>query len=201
MDKVSYALGMSIGQSLMGTGVDNLNFEDFLKGVKAIYENTVAEVSAEEGNQVLNEYFTKKKAEQEVALKKEREENLQSSRDYLKENKNQDGIQTTPSGLQYKVITQGEGKQPTSHSRVKCHYEGRLANGQVFDSSYKRGEPAEFSLNQVIPGWTEGLQLMKVGSKYEFHIPPALGYGEVGVPGHIPGNSVLIFTVELLDVE
>ena len=201
MDKVSYALGMSIGQSLMGTGVDNLNFEDFLKGVKAIYENTVAEVSAEEGNQVLNEYFTKKKAEQEKELKKEREENLQSSRDYLKVNKNQDGIQTTPSGLQYKVITQGEGKNPTSHSRVKCHYEGRLTNGQVFDSSYKRGEPAEFSLNQVIPGWTEGLQLMKVGSKYEFHIPPALGYGEVGVPGHIPGNSVLIFTVELLDVE
>lgn len=201
MDKVSYALGMSIGQSLMGTGVDNLNFEDFLKGVKAIYENTVTEVSAEEGNQVLNEYFTKKKAEQEKELKKEREENLQSSRDYLKENKNQDGIQTTPSGLQYKVITQGEGKQPTSHSRVKCHYEGRLINGQVFDSSYKRGEPAEFSLNQVIPGWTEGLQLMKVGSKYEFHIPPALGYGKVGVPGHIPGNAVLIFTVELLDVE
>lgn len=200
MDKISYALGMSIGQSLMGTGVDNLNFEDFLKGLKAIYENTVAEVSAEEGNQVLNEYFTKKKAEQELELKKVREENLQSSRDYLKENKSQDGIQTTPSGLQYKVITQGDGKQPTSHSRVKCHYEGRLTNGQVFDSSYKRGEPAEFSLNQVIPGWTEGLQLMKVGSKYEFHIPPALGYGEVGVPGHIPGNSVLIFTVELLDV-
>ena len=106
----------------------------------------------------------------------------------------------TASGLKYKVIKDGDGNPPDKHGRVRVHYEGRLLDGQVFDSSYKRGTPTEFGLDQVIPGWTEGLQLMKVGSKYEFYIPSHLAYGEVGVPGIIPGNSVLIFIVELLDV-
>ena len=149
----------------------------------------------------------KKKRDEE--LKNESQKNLKEGEAYLRDHKELPGVKTTPSGLQYKVITAVDitntlekktSKKPNAHSRVKCHYEGKLINGQVFDSSYKRGEPATFGLNQVIPGWTEGLQLMNVGEKFEFTLPATLGYGEVGVPGHIPGNSVLIFTVELLDI-
>ncbi len=201
MDKVSYALGMSIAQKLINSGVVDLNFDDFKNGVKVIYTNETPEVSPEEGNQVLEKFFAEARRLMEENERKEREENLKSGNDYLKNHSGEDGVQTTKSGLQYKVLVEGDGKQPGPHSRVKCHYEGRLIDGTVFDSSYKRGAPATFGLDQVIPGWTEGLQLMKVGSKYEFTIPSELGYGERGIPGHIPGNSVLNFVVELLDVE
>ena len=130
----------------------------------------------------------------------EKRKNLAAGQEFLKKNAEEPGVTVTASGLQYKVIRDGEGNPPGPHSRVKCNYEGRLIDGQVFDSSYRRGTPAVFGLDQVIPGWTEGLQLMKVGSKYEFYIPADLAYGEVGVPGAIPGNSTLIFTVELLGV-
>ena len=201
MDKVSYALGMSCGQNLLNSGVVDLNFEDFKNGVKAMYTDGTPEITPEEGNKVLEEFFAEVKAQVEAERKKEAETNKKLAQDYLNRNRVQDGIIETKSGLQYRVITGVTGQNPSAHSRVKCHYEGRLIDGTVFDSSYKRGEPAVFGLNQVIPGWTEGLQLMTPGSKYEFTIPPQLGYGEVGIPGHIPGNSVLIFTVELLDVE
>lgn len=200
MDKLSYALGMSLGQSLKGSGVNKIDFDDFLDGVKTIFLKRTPKISAEEGNEILNNYFERVKAEKEVKDKRDKEENLKLANAYLKENKTKDGIITTKSGLQYRILTQGEGKNPTTHSRVKCHYEGKLINGDIFDSSYQRGEPAVFSLEQVIPGWTEGVALMKPGAKYEFHIPPQLGYGEIGVPGHIPGNSALIFTVELLEI-
>ena len=201
MDKISYALGMSLGQSLVGSGVKDLNFEEFTKGVEVIFKGETPKISADEGNEILEKFFTKVKEEKDRQDKKEREDNLRKAVVYLKENKN-NGVIETKSGLQYKNIELAEGdkKRPGPHSRVKCHYEGRLTDGTIFDSSYKRGEPAVFSLDQVIPGWTEGLQLMGKGDKYEFTIPPALGYGEVGVPGHIPGNSVLIFTVELLEI-
>ena len=166
MDKLSYVLGMSLGQSLQASGVDSLEFDDFLSGVKVIFSR----------------------------------KNLAAGREFLKKNAEEPGVTVTASGLQYKVIRDGEGNPPGPHGWVKCNYEGRLINGQVFDSSYMRGVPAKFGLDQVIPGWTEGLQLMKVGSKYEFYIPADLAYGEVGVPGAIPGNSTLIFTVELLGV-
>lgn len=201
MDKVSYALGMSIAQNLINSGVVDLNFDDFKNGVKVIYTNETPEVSLEEGNLVLEKFFAEARKLMEENERKEREENLKSGNNYLKNHSGEDGVQTTKSGLQYKVLVEGDGKQPGPHSRVKCHYEGRLIDGTVFDSSYKRGEPTVFGLDQVIPGWTEGLQLMKVGSKYEFTLPAELGYGERGIPGHIPGNSVLIFVVELLDVE
>jgi len=200
MDKLSYALGMSLGQSLQGSGVNKIDFDDFLDGVKTIFLKRTPKISAEEGNEILNNYFERVKAEKEVKDKRDKEENLKLANAYLKENKTKDGIITTKSGLQYRILKEGEGKNPTTHSRVKCHYEGKLINGDIFDSSYQRGEPAVFSLEQVIPGWTEGVALMKPGAKYEFHIPPRLGYGENGVPGHIPGNSALIFTVELLDI-
>lgn len=201
MDKVSYALGMSIAQNLINSGVVDLNFDDFKNGVKVIYTNETPEVSLEEGNLVLEKFFAEARKLMEENERKEREENLKSGNNYLKNHSGEDGVQTTKSGLQYKVLVEGDGKQPGPHSRVKCHYEGRLIDGTVFDSSYKRGEPTVFGLDQVIPGWAEGLQLMKVGSKYEFTLPAELGYGERGIPGHIPGNSVLIFVVELLDVE
>lgn len=204
MDKLSYALGMSVGQSLMGSGVYKIDFDDLLNGIKTIYLNRNPKISVDEGNDILSKFFDEVKKRKEEADKKEREENLKIANDYLNENKSKEGVQSTESGLQYRVITSVESgdpkKTPTSHSRVKCHYEGKLVDGSVFDSSYERENPATFSLEQVIPGWTEGLQLMSVGEKYEFTIPPQLGYGEVGVPGHIPGNSVLIFTVELLEI-
>lgn len=201
MDKLSYAIGMSLGQSMAGSGIKEINFEDFLKGVKVIFEQGEPEVSPEEGNQLLHTYFNKVQKEHKQKEQEERAKALKQSKEFLKENAKKDGIQVTQSGLQYKVISEGNGQQPSAHSRVRVHYEGRLADGTVFDSSYKRGEPTEFNLDQVIPGWTEGLKLMKEGSTYEFTIPPHLGYGEVGVKGHIPGNSVLIFKVELLGIE
>ena len=200
MDKLSYALGMSLGQSLQSSGVDSLEFDDFLSGVKVIFSGDEPQISAEYGNQILRTFFDKKEKEKKEAEKVERQKNLTAGREFLKKNAEEPGVTVTASGLQYKVIRDGEGNPPGHHYRVNCHYEGRLIDGQVFDSSYMRGVPAKFGLDQVIPGWTEGLQLMKVGSKYEFYIPADLAYGEVGVPGAIPGNSTLIFTVELLGV-
>ena len=200
MDKLSYALGMSLGQSLQASGVDSLEFDDFLSGVKVIFSGEDPQISAEYGNQILRTFFDKKEKEKKEAEKRERKKNLTAGREFLKKNAEEPGVTVTASGLQYKVIRDGEGNPPGPHSWVNCNYEGRFINGQVFDSSYMRGVPAKFGLDQVIPGWTEGLQLMKVGSKYEFYIPAELAYGEVGVPGVIPGNSTLIFTVELLGV-
>ena len=188
MDKLSYVLGMSLRQTLQASGVDSLEFDDFLSGEKVIFSGENPKISAEQGNPIIQ------------ALKREKQKNLAAGRDFLKKNAEEPGITVTASGLQYKVIRDGEGNPPGPHSWVKCNYEGRLIDGKVFDSSYERGLPAKFGLDQVIPGWTEGLQLMKAGSKYEFYIPANLAYGEVGVPGAIPGNSTLIFTVELLEV-
>lgn len=195
MDKLSYALGMSVGLNLQSDGVKEIEFNDFLEGVKdTIKSGGEVKMKPSEAQKVLNKFFN----ELDTQLKAEA---MAKEEKYLKENADKEGVQTTKSGLQYKVLVEGDGKQPGPHSRVKCHYEGRLIDGTVFDSSYKRGEPAVFGLDQVIPGWTEGLQLMKVGSKYELTLPAELGYGERGIPGHIPGNSVLNFVVELLDVE
>ncbi len=124
----------------------------------------------------------------------------QEGEEFLAENVKKDGVKVLKSGLQYKVITEGTGKKPKATDKVKCHYEGKFLNGSKFDSSYDRNEPAVFGLNQVIAGWTEGLQLMSEGSKYELYIPYTLGYGETGAPGAIPPYSTLIFTVELLEV-
>ena len=200
MDKLSYAFGMSLGQSLQSSGVDSLEFDDFLSGVKVIFSGDEPQISTEYGNQILRTFFDKKEKEKEEAERAERKKNLVAGQEFLKKNAKESEVTVTASGLQYKIIRDGEGNPPGPHSRVNCHYEGRLIDGQVFDSSYTRGTPAKFGLDQVIPGWTEGLQLMKVGSKYEFYIPADLAYGEVGVPGAIPGNSTLIFTVELLKV-
>ena len=191
---------MSIGQNMVSAGIQEINYEDFLKGVKVIFAGENPEISVEYGNQILQTYFDNVNRKKEEATKRERQENLKKADEYLTANGAKMDVMTTKSGLQYKIIKHGEGQSPSAHSRVRVHYEGRLTDGTVFDSSYKRGEPTEFNLDQVIQGWTEGLQLMSEGSTYELTIPPALGYGEVGIPGHIPGNTVLIFKVELIKV-
>ncbi|MBQ3878538.1 MAG: FKBP-type peptidyl-prolyl cis-trans isomerase [Prevotella sp.] len=201
MDKLSYALGLGIGQQLaqMGAAAD-LNVDDFAQSIRDVLQGNELKVSHREAQQIVNEYFQRQeqrlnaeKAEKGKAAKAEGEK-------YLAENAKKDGIITTPSGLQYQVLRQGNGKRPTAKDSVKCHYEGFLIDGTVFDSSVQRGEPAVFGLQQVIAGWTEGLQLMQEGGKYRFFIPYKLAYGEGGAGQLIPPYAALIFDVELIEV-
>lgn len=202
MDKLSYAFGVTVGQNLTTQfGIKDLNFEDFTEGLKTMFGKTEIKMSVDDINNTLNEHIKKFQDEKMKEQKKINENTLKEGKSFLSENAKKDGVQVTESGLQYKVLTKGTGTvSPTAHSRVRVHYEGKLTNGKVFDSSFERGTPVEFGLDQVIPGWTEGVQLMKEGDVFEFTIPSDLGYGPTGVPGHIPGNSVLIFKVELIKV-
>ena len=200
MDKLSYALGMEIAQNLKKAGVESLEYKDFVAGVTAIFENTEKAMTVEEGEKLMGEFFAKKQKEEEMRIQLQAAIAQKEGEEFLRANKTKEGVKVTMTGLQYKVVTEGEGENPTSHDRVKCHYEGRFVSGELFDSSYKRGEPAVFGVDQVIPGWVEALQLMKPGAKYELYIPGDLAYGPRGIPGRIPGNSVLIFTVELLEI-
>ena len=201
MDKVSYCLGVVYGQNIYSLSGNKIDYDDFVKGMKVSMNQEKPEIPQEELQRILTEHHNKLNEERQRIMEKERENNLQEGRKYLNAHIKEDGVQVTGSGLQYKVLVEGNGKQPGPHSRVKCHYRGWFIDGTEFDSSYKREEPAVFGLDQVIQGWAEGLQLMKVGSKYEFVIPSELGYGKVGIPGQVPGNSVLNFVVELLDIE
>lgn len=193
MDKISYALGLGIGHQLKSMNIENFSIEDFTRSISDIMEGKPTEFDAREAQQMLNEYFSKKEQEQA-------EQAIADGKVFLEENGKREGVVTTKSGLQYEVITEGTGAQPKATDKVRCHYEGQLIDGSVFDSSYQRGEPADFGLNQVIPGWTEGVQLMKEGAKYRFYIPYLLGYGERGAGQTIPPYSTLIFDVELIKV-
>lgn len=193
MDKISYALGLGIGHQLKNMGIENFSVEDFAQSIKDVMEEKTTAMTSQEAQTLLNTYFQEKqKAESQKAISE--------GKAFLEENAKKEGVVTTKSGLQYEILTEGTGKQPKATDTVRCHYEGSLINGSVFDSSYKRGEPAEFGLNQVIPGWTEGVQLMKEGAKYRFYIPYLLGYGENGAGSSIPPYSTLIFDVELIKV-
>lgn len=194
MDKISYALGLSLGQNLLGSGVKELNYQDLAIGVKDVLEAKQPKITYQEAQQLLNRFFSE--LEHETAkIEKER------GRKFLEENQKRDGVKTTASGLQYEILNATIGQKPKATDTVKVHYEGTLIDGTVFDSSYRRGEPISFGLNQVIKGWTEGLQLMSIGSKYKLYIPYQLGYGEHGAGAQIPPYSTLIFTVELLGIE
>ena len=200
MDKVSYALGLGIGQQLAQMGASDLNIDDFADAIKDVINGNELKVPHKDAQTIVQEYFRQQeerinaiRAEQGKAAKAEGEK-------FLAENGKKEGVVTLKSGLQYEVLREGNGKKPKAPDQVKCHYEGTLINGQVFDSSYKRNEPAVFPLNQVIPGWTEGLQLMQEGAKYRFYIPYILAYGESGAGGSIPPFATLIFDVELLEV-
>ena len=200
MDKNSYALGMSIAHNMISSGVKEVAFEDFTAGLKAVLTGARPEIPFEEAASLLDKYFAEIEEKQRseaaamgAAMKKEGEE-------FLAANAKKEGVKVLPSGLQYKVITEGKGRKPGRTDKVKCHYLGTFPNGTKFDSSYDRGEPAVFGVNQVIAGWTEALQLMGEGSKWELYIPYNLGYGEHGAPGAIPPYSTLVFTVELIEV-
>lgn len=200
MDKLSYALGLGIGRQLAQMGANNLNIDDFALAIKDVLAGNDLKVSNREAQTIVQDYF----AEQEKKLQAERAESGKAAREagekYLAENAKKEGVVTLPSGLQYQVIKEGEGRKPKATDSVKCHYEGFLTDGTLFDSSVQRGEPAVFGLQQVIAGWTEGLQLMSEGAKYRFFIPYMLGYGESGAGQSIPPYSALIFDVELIKV-
>jgi len=200
MDKTSYALGMSIAHNMMHSGVKSVIFEDLAAGMKAVLTNSEPELPFEEAGAILDKYFAEIEKEQKAQASQMAENFKAEGKAWLQANAKKEGVKVTESGLQYKVVTKGNGKKPKATDKVKCHYEGKFINGTPFDSSYQRNEPAVFGLNQVIPGWTEGLQLMCEGAKYELYIPYQLGYGENGAPGAIPPCATLIFTVELLEV-
>ena len=191
MNKISYALGLGIGQQLKSMNIEDFSIEDFAKSISDVMSGKETAISSRDAQALLNEYFQKKEKEQAQNA-------IAEGKVYLEQNAKRDGVTQTKSGLQYEVLTEGTGKSPKATDTVRCHYEGRLLDGTVFDSSYKRGEPADFGLNQVIPGWTEGVQLMKEGAKFRFHIPYLLAYGERGAGAQIPPYSTLIFDVELI---
>lgn len=199
LEQVGYSLGY-----LMGSGnkqdIPDLNLEAFEKGFSDGYSGDEKKraLTEEQMQKVLEAYQKKRQEEMVKEIENKAKTNKEKGEKFLAENAKKEGVQTTASGLQYKVITEGTGPKPKATDTVTVHYEGKLLDGKVFDSSYERGEPVQFPLNQVIKGWTEGVQLMPQGSKYELYIPSDLAYGEAGNPAIEP-NSVLIFTVELLD--
>ena len=194
MDKISYAIGLSMGQNLMGSGVTSLEYADLAAGIKDVLEKNQPQISYQEAQQVLGKFFSELEAKIAGEAKAAGEA-------FLAENAKREGVKVTESGLQYEVLEATIGQKPKATDKVRVHYEGTLIDGTVFDSSYKRGESITFGLNQVIKGWTEGLQLMSIGSKYKLFVPYQLAYGERGAGANIPPYAALIFTVELLGIE
>lgn len=200
MDKVSYALGLGIGQQLSDMGAKGLNIDDFSQAIKDVIAGTKPQISNEEAQSLVQTFFQEQEAKQRAVAAEKGKVAMAEGQNFLNENAKKEGVITLPSGLQYQVLSEGTGKKPKATDQVKCHYEGMLVDGTLFDSSIQRGEPATFGLNQVIAGWTEGLQLMKEGAKYRFFIPYHLGYGEHGAGSSIPPFAALIFDVELIEV-
>ena len=193
MDKISYALGLSIGNNFKASGISNLNLEDFKKGVDDVLNENEPQLTYDEAKEVINDFFGKLQ-EEKGKLNKE------AGQEFLRINKEKAGVVTLASGLQYQILTEGNGPKPGATDSVKCHYQGTLIDGREFDSSIKRGQPATFGLNQVIPGWTEALQLMPTGSKWKLFLPSELAYGSRGAGELIEPDSALIFEVELLEI-
>ena len=201
MEKVSYALGLGIGQQLAQMGASDLNVDEFAQAIKDVLAGNELKVSHREAQGIVEQYFRKKQAAMDAERAAKGKIAKESGEKYLAENAKKEGVVTLPSGLQYTVLKEGNGRKPKATDQVVCHYEGFLLDGTVFDSSVQRGEPATFGLQQVIAGWTEGLQLMQEGAKYRFFIPYRLAYGEGGAGNMIPPFATLIFDVELLEVK
>ena len=193
MDKFSYAIGLGIGQNLLSMGAQGINVNDFAQAVSDVLKRKETAISHNEAREIVNKYFEELDAKMNA-------ENIEKGKAFLAENAKKEGIITLPSGLQYQVLQEGNGKKPSATDRVKCHYEGTLIDGTLFDSSIKRGQPAVFGVNQVIKGWVEALQLMSEGSKWRLFIPSELGYGAQQAGEMIPPHSTLIFEVELIEV-
>lgn len=201
MDKLSYALGIGIGTQLSEMGAKELNINDFAQAIKDILSGTSLKMEQGEAQQLLQKFFQEKESRQAAAMAEAGKAFKEEGEKFLVENAKKEGVKVLPSGLQYEVLREGTGKQPSATSTVECHYEGTLIDGTKFDSSYDRNQTATFGLNQVIKGWTEGVQLMKEGAKYRFFIPYTLAYGERGAGGSIPPCAALIFIVELVAVK
>ena len=197
--KLGYIIGMDIGKSLRQQGTE-IDIDSLMDAVRATYNGEELAMTDEQAAAIRQEYVQKRQAAQQAEAAAAGGKNLAEGQKFLAENKVKEGVQTTASGLQYKVLTMGDGAKPAATDTVKVHYRGTLLDGTEFDSSYARNEPISFALNRVIAGWTEGVQLMPIGSKYMFYIAPDLAYGEAG-GGPIPPNSTLVFEVELLDIE
>lgn len=202
MDKLSYALGIGIGSQLAGMGAKELNIDDFAQAIKDVISGSELKVDNAEAQTLVQNFFQEQEAKQQAAAAEAGKAAKAAGEAFLAENgKKKDGVVTLPSGLQYQVLKEGDGKKPSATDQVVCHYEGTLIDGTVFDSSYQRNQPATFSLNQVIAGWTEGVQLMQEGAKYRFFIPYNLAYGERGAGAQIPPFAALVFDVELIEVK
>lgn len=193
-ENLDYALGLVIGSNLRGLGVEKIDSAAFLSGVEDLLLGRTPAVDVATAQRRVAAFLQEQEARRSEGLRAEGEA-------FLKQNAKKQGVVVTKSGLQYEVLSEGTGALPRATDTVRCHYEGRLVDGSVFDSSYRRGEPAEFPLNGVIAGWTEGLQLMKEGAKYRFYIPQELGYGARGAGSSIPPYAALIFDVELIKVK
>ena len=200
MDKLSYALGIGIGSQLAGMGAKGLNIDDFAQAVKDVISGTPLKVDNAEAQSLVQAFFQEQEEKQRTAAAEAGKVAKAAGESFLAENAEKEGVVVLPSGLQYQVLKEGNGKKPSATDQVKCHYEGTLIDGTIFDSSYQRNEPATFGLNQVIAGWTEGVQLMSEGAKYRFFIPYNLAYGERGAGAQIPPFAALVFDVELLKV-
>lgn len=200
MDKLSYALGIGIGSQLAGMGAKGLNIDDFAQAVKDVISGTPLKVNNAEAQSLVQAFFQEQEEKQRAAAAEAGKVAKAAGESFLADNAKKEGVVVLPSGLQYQVLKEGNGKKPSATDQVKCHYEGTLIDGTIFDSSYQRNEPATFGLNQVIAGWTEGVQLMSEGSKYRFFIPYNLAYGERGAGAQIPPFAALVFDVELLKV-
>lgn len=200
MDKLSYALGLGIGRQLAQMGATGLDIDDFATAIKDVLAGRETKVADSEAQTIVQEFFRKQEEKANTEMAEKGKKAKAEGEQYLAENAAKEGVVTLPSGLQYKVLKEGNGQKPKATDKVKCHYEGFLIDGTVFDSSVQRGEPAVFPLNQVIAGWTEGLQLMQEGAKYRFFIPYQLGYGERGAGASIPPFATLVFDVELIAV-
>jgi len=201
MDKLSYALGIGIGSQLAGMGAKELNIDDFAQAIKDVISGSELKVDNAEAQTLVQNFFQEQEAKQQAAAAEAGKVAKAAGEAFLAENGKKDGVVTLPSGLQYQVLKEGDGKKPSATDQVVCHYEGTLIDGTVFDSSYKRNQPATFGLNQVIAGWTEGVQLMQEGAKYRFFIPYKLAYGERGAGAQIPPFAALVFDVELIEVK
>ena len=193
MDKFSYAIGLGIGQNLLGMGAKGIEVNDFAQAIKDVLEGNQTAISHQEAREIVNKYFEELEQKMNAA-------SIEQGKAFLTENAKRANVVTLPSGLQYEVIKEGNGKLAKATDQVKCHYEGTLIDGTLFDSSVKRGQPAVFGVNQVIPGWVEALQLMPEGSKWKLYIPSELAYGAQGAGEMIPPHSTVVFEVELLEV-
>ena len=201
LDRLSYALGMSMGNNFKSSGIEKIDCQDFADGVAAVYDGATPKMSYDEAKQVIQYFFTQLQEKQNAAVAEMAKVNAAAGKAFLEENAKRPEVKTLESGLQYEVVTEGDGQKPASNDTVKVHYTGKLIDGTVFDSSVERGQAAVFGVTQVIPGWVEALQLMSVGSKWRLYIPSELAYGAQGAGNVIGPNATLIFDVELLGIE